>query len=178
VERAESRVPRTEPERGPEQPDVSAFLGRPPAAPACLADKCPVAERAGLRERKQKNWVLFLARRREPGPAPLADWQRAELEAGQLLAYAGSPIPRSEIIRSLPATAESVALDHRVAGLRTSCRRSRDFTLVIDHSRKAQSERRALSRLAGKVDCTIVQLHHSKCGGKSNACAGFFGCEV
>src|ERR1700735_4569356 len=87
----------------------------------------------------------------------------------------GKPTPKSEIMRNRPASAESVALSHRVAGLETSSCRSKHCTLVIPHSRKAHTKCSALSRLAGKVDCTIVKLDNPEGCGQTDPRAGPFG---
>src|ERR1700722_8555386 len=56
--------------------------------------------------------------------------------------------------------------------------RSEYLTFVIDHPWKTQPEDGALSRLTGKVDCTIVQLNHPKSGGQPDSGAVLFRCEV
>ena len=149
------------------------------AGVVCSPDRCFVAAGAQLLE----GWISggwevgSWPHRARLQKAPAGNWQAAR-EAVLPHASYGRRIPKLEIIGNRPASAESVAWNHRVAGLRTSGCRSKYRTLVIDHSWKAQPECGALSWLAGKVDCTIVQLNHPECCGEADAGASLFGGEV
>src|ERR1700733_1473259 len=123
-------------------------------------------------------WELRNLRPRARHSAMLAGSSQEVLATVRPLASFGKTIPTPETIRSSLVSAESVALHHWAAGLKTGRCRSKDFTLVIDHPRKAQPECRALSRLARKVDCTIVQLDHSECCRQTDPAACLFGGEV